>query len=77
MEIEDAGTRAVEALEGADRAELTATGSAVVGEYRCAACGYGAIVHGELPPCPMCGGTSWVRSSWSPLSRSLPLEPPR
>ena len=29
------------------------------GEFRCADCGYGAVVRRALPPCPMCGGTVW------------------
>jgi rubrerythrin len=77
MEIEKAGRATVEALEDSDYVELTAAGAPVVGEFRCAECGYGAIVHGRLPSCPMCGGTSWEQSSWSPFSRGTPLEPPR
>jgi rubrerythrin len=34
-------------------------GAQAVGEFRCADCGYGAVVHRALPPCPMCGGTVW------------------
>jgi hypothetical protein len=28
-------------------------------EFRCARCGYGIIVSGALPTCPMCRTTSW------------------
>jgi hypothetical protein len=35
------------------------TGTVVSGEFRCSDCGYGAVVHRALPPCPMCGGTVW------------------
>jgi rubrerythrin len=31
----------------------------VSGEFRCAACGYGVVIHRRLPPCPMCGATVW------------------
>ena len=34
-------------------------GTEVSGEFRCSDCGYGAVVHRALPPCPMCGGTVW------------------
>lgn len=34
-------------------------GAEISGEFRCAACGYGAVVQRVLPPCPMCGGTAW------------------
>jgi hypothetical protein len=40
-------------------AEFAAAGSAVAGEFRCAECGYGAVVQRGLPNCPMCGGTVW------------------
>jgi hypothetical protein len=39
--------------------EFAVTGTLVSGEFRCADCGYGAVVHCELPQCPMCGGTVW------------------
>jgi rubrerythrin len=29
-------------------------------EYRCRACGYGAIASGPPPACPMCSGLGWV-----------------
>jgi rubredoxin len=39
------------------------------GEYRCAECGYGAVVAGPLPACPMCRGTAWEETPWSPFAR--------
>jgi hypothetical protein len=50
--------------------EFAAAGSRAAGEFRCAECGYGAIVQRVLPQCPMCGGTVW--ESRGPL-RSLGL----
>jgi rubrerythrin len=44
--------------------DFRAAGTLAAGEFRCADCGYGAIVHRELPPCPMCGGSVWERSDW-------------
>jgi len=32
---------------------------AISSEFRCGACGYGIIVSGALPTCPMCRATSW------------------
>ncbi len=54
----------------ADLVELATAGEAAVGEFRCAECGYGVIVQRELPACPMCGGTVWEQSPWSPLTRA-------
>ncbi len=34
-------------------------GTETVGEYYCAACGYGVAVRRALPVCPMCGGETW------------------
>jgi hypothetical protein len=52
------GTEAVPLPEDGfiDFALAGATGG---GEFRCADCGYGAVVQRVLPPCPMCGGTLW------------------
>jgi rubrerythrin len=71
MTSERAGTAAEEAYE-AGSFELAAAGDAAVGEFRCVECGYGVIVHRELPPCPMCGGASWKQTPWSPFSRASP-----
>ncbi|HZT45766.1 MAG TPA: hypothetical protein VFA24_06260 [Gaiellaceae bacterium] len=34
-------------------------GLKAAGEFRCAGCGYGISISGELPRCPMCGEESW------------------
>jgi hypothetical protein len=39
--------------------DFAVTGTKISGEFRCSDCGYGAVVHRMLPPCPMCGGTVW------------------
>jgi hypothetical protein len=56
-------------------------GSNVKGEFHCAECSYGVIVSRELPTCPMCGGSIWEESSWSPFRRAHtagePMVPPR
>jgi len=46
-------------LVDADFVEFAVAGTRVSGEFRCADCGYGAVVHTALPRCPMCGGTVW------------------
>jgi hypothetical protein len=28
-------------------------------ELQCRGCGYGAVVRGDPPPCPMCRGNDW------------------
>jgi rubrerythrin len=50
--------------------EFFAAGQSVKGEYHCSDCGYGVTIVRALPLCPMCGGTSWEQSAWSPFSRA-------
>jgi rubrerythrin len=40
-------------------ADFALAGTQVSGDFRCANCGYGAVVQHALPRCPMCGGTVW------------------
>lgn len=49
-------------------------GEQVKGVFHCSACGYGVTIMQTLPRCPMCSGTSWERSSWSPFGKGV-LEP--
>lgn len=63
VQIEEAAGRVVPrvwtALDEPDFVELTVAGMEVSGEFRCADCGYGAVVHRVVPLCPMCSGTVW------------------
>ena len=40
-------------------------------EYRCAACGYGIVVYGHAPSCPMCREARWEHLEWRPFSQLL------
>ena len=40
-------------------------------EYRCAACGYGIIVYGQPPGCPMCRELRWEHVEWRPFFHLL------
>ena len=53
-----------------DYVEFWTAGQAVKGEFHCSACGYGVTIVRALPVCPMCGGTSWEQSPWSPFTRA-------
>lgn len=53
------------------------TGEAVKGEFHCAECGYGVTVYRTLPLCPMCAGTAWEQTAWSPFTNAAARsEPP-
>jgi rubrerythrin len=71
VQLEEHGERHVSAARAlpndAGFADFAVAGSKTRGEFRCADCGYGAIVHREVPPCPMCGGTIWeIRATPAP-----------
>jgi len=53
-----------------DYVEFRAAGDMVKGEFHCAECGYGVTIVRALPLCPMCGGSSWEASLWSPFKRA-------
>jgi hypothetical protein len=46
-------------------------------EYRCAGCGYGIVVYGQPPRCPMCREPRWEHVESRPFSQLLdfPLAP--
>jgi hypothetical protein len=46
--------------------EFVLAGTGASGEFRCADCGYGAVVQRTLPQCPMCAGTLWERCGGLP-----------
>jgi rubrerythrin len=50
--------------------EFRAAGDPAKGEFHCSECGYGVTIVRALPICPMCGGTSWEQTSWSPFGRA-------
>jgi rubrerythrin len=49
--------------------KFLAMGESAKGEFHCATCGYGVTVCRELPRCPICGGSSWEQTDWSPFMR--------
>jgi hypothetical protein len=50
--------------------EFAVSGAAVKGEFHCSQCGYGVTIVRVLPVCPMCQGTTWEQSAWSPFGKS-------
>jgi lipopolysaccharide biosynthesis regulator YciM len=51
--------------------EFVASGQRAKGEFHCSECGYGVTVFTVLPQCPMCAGTDWEQSTWSPFARAI------
>jgi hypothetical protein len=46
-------------IDAAARQDGFVAGAAARGEFRCAGCGYGIVVHRGLPVCPMCHAGDW------------------
>ena len=73
VQIEESAGRGVPAaevqLDEPDFAQFAAAGTQVSGEFRCADCGYGAVVQHVVPLCPMCSGTVWELRG--PVTRRL------
>jgi hypothetical protein len=51
--------------------EFYRAGERAAGAFECVGCGYGAVARAELPTCPVCRGTLWERSLWTPFTRAL------
>jgi hypothetical protein len=47
---------------------IASSGGSVRTDYRCAACGYGAVTADVPPACPMCGGSTWNHAAWRPFT---------
>ena len=70
--VQQVGVKVEESADGSARVtaaplddggfvEFLPAGTEVAGEFRCADCGYGAVIQRVLPQCPMCTGTVWER----------------
>jgi hypothetical protein len=68
VQVEPSSTKS-EAPGGDGLPVFLTAGSAALGEFRCADCGYGIVARRVLPACPMCRGMSWEESLTSPLGR--------
>jgi hypothetical protein len=51
--------------------EFFRAGDRTAGAFECVGCGYGAVIRAELPTCPVCRGSLWERSLWTPFARAL------
>ncbi len=55
---------------GEDYVAFRQAGEQAKGAYHCTDCGYGVTIYRELPACPMCSGTAWEETGWSPMTRA-------
>ena len=69
MQVEPSSTE-TEVPGGDGLPTFFTAGSAGLGEFRCADCGYGIVARRILPACPMCRGSSWEDPLTSPVGRA-------
>jgi hypothetical protein len=74
VQLEESATTPVPAPEALPEVALddpglvafSVAGAELAGEFRCADCGYGAVIQRVLPVCPMCGGSVWEQHGRGP-----------
>jgi len=71
VELRERDPKLVALVREAEDSELAAGGKGNRAEYECAACGYGIVVYGQPPSCPMCGEARWEHVEWRPFSQLL------
>ena len=74
MQVEEPARGPVEAgevpLDDSGFVDFALAGTRDAGEFRCADCGYGAVVQRVLPQCPMCSSSVWERRGPLPSRRA-------
>jgi hypothetical protein len=71
VELRESDPKLVALVPEAGDSEVAAGRKGERAEYRCAACGYGIVVYGRPPGCPMCSEGRWEHVEWRPSSRPL------
>jgi hypothetical protein len=73
VELREADPRLVALVREAEDSEIAAGGGkkGKRADYYCAACGYGIVVYGQPPSCPMCSEARWEHVEWHPFAQLL------
>jgi hypothetical protein len=71
IELRESDLKLVALVPEAGDSEVAAGRKGKRAEYRCAACGYGIVVYGRPPDCPMCSEGRWEQREWRPSSHPL------
>jgi len=71
VELLERDPKLVALVREAEDAELAAGGGrkGKRAEYHCAGCGYGIVVYGHPPSCPICSEACWEHVEWRPFSQ--------
>jgi hypothetical protein len=73
VELRESDRKLVALVREAEDAEVAAGRPGRRAEYYCAACGYGIVVYGRPPGCPMCGEARWEHVEWRPSAVRGPV----
>jgi hypothetical protein len=71
VELRESDPKLAALVPEAGDSEVAASGKGKRAEYRCATCGYGIVVYGRPPECPMCSEGRWEHVEWRPSSHPL------
>ncbi len=71
VELPESDRKLVALVREAEDSEVAAGRPGRRAEYRCAACGYGIVVYGRPPGCPMCSEARWEHVERQPSSQLL------
>ena len=71
VELRESDRKLVALVREAEDAEVAVGRPGRRAEYYCAACGYGIVVCGQPPGCPMCSEARWEHVEWRPSSQLL------
>jgi rubrerythrin len=73
VELRESDPELVALVRQAGDSEVAAGRKGKRAEYRCAACGYGIVVYGRPPGCPMCSEGRWEHVGWRPSAVREPV----
>ena len=73
VELRESDPELVAPVRQAGGSEVAAGRKGKRAEYRCAACGYGIVVYGRPPGCPMCREARWEHVEWRPTRVREPV----
>jgi hypothetical protein len=71
VELRESDPKLVALLPEAEDSEVAAGGEGKRAEYNCAGCGYGIVVYGRPPSCPMFREGRWEHVESRPSSQLL------
>jgi hypothetical protein len=71
VERRESDPKLVALVREAEDSELAVRRKGKRAEYYCAACGYGIVVYGRPPGCPMCSEGRWEHVEWRTSAQRL------